>query len=881
MGTAAENRANVTLQNVVFSDCDVNQDSSVPGSGQAGAIMSDLGALTMQNSMVLSSDAAIAGGGLMLINQSSANITGSTIARNSAASFGAGIYVQGSNIVFDNGRIINNEISPGVSEAAGASLGAGIFATPDAGVNAPVTGSISNSVISNNIGLPIYDDDRTNGPINDLRYNNNQIFSTTFGTSVYNNPLSGLKTVAQLNSLVVSRSNGTSTAKSQTANSAPASAPVVGAILAVPPAILPVNAAGDSAPPTISYLGYAWSGASATLDSGSVSGNAGLSPTVATGTHVLAVGSTQFPVTVGLAATPSAALSANPNPIPSGATSTLSWSTPGGTFLDDAIDQGVAIAATASGSVGVSPSVSTTYRFFDVVEEGGDTAAVTVDIGTVPGVPTITDPSAGQVIGVEGVTFTWTSPSGATSYDLRIVNGAGATVFTGTLSGGSSTLIGLPSNGTYTFRVRACMGTISDSTCSAFASRTFTVSLVAPSAAPTITFPTANAAFSTSQQTLQWTTVAGNPSLPDLFYEVVLTNRTTGQTELNLRTRHPTAQAAAILRSVPYRMQVRACQAACGPFSAPVNFSVALGAVPSTAPSITSAVVNGGNSLTASWTAVTGAEWYQIQVIQPRPAGPGGSALTVAARQVSATSVTLPVPAGQASVIVAACNGDGCGPYSPAMGINPTGPNPSAAQMGSPLDGSVVNGPSVLFTWTRVPGDSGNTVYRLYVQDVSRSRAALDVYTTQNFYGALLKAEGSKYAVQAIANPGTANQVNGPPVTFTVRGSSGVAPTLMAPTNASVLNAGNILVGWTPVPGATLYEYLLSVQGASVASGRGVTPGIFVQVPLAAVNGQPTVYNGIVRACPAGQTCAPGSDAGWGPWSSAAGSGGISFTIVP
>ena len=402
-----------------------------------------------------------------------------------------------------------------------------------------------------------------------------------------------------------------------------------------------------------------------------------------------------------------------------------------------------------------------------------------------------------------------------------------------------------------------------------------------PTAAPTITSPTANAAFTTSQQTLQWTTVAGNPALPDLFYEVVLTNRSTGQTELNLRTRHPNAQTNAILRSVAYRMQVRACQAACGPFSAPVDFSVALGAVPTEKPTVTDASVNSDNMLTASWTAVAGAEWYQVQVIQPKPAGPGGSALTVAARQVNGTSVTLPVPAGQASVIVAACNGDGCGPYTPAWVIMPTGANPSAPQMGSPLDGSVVNGPSVLFTWTRAPGDTGNTMYRLYVQDVSRSKAALDVYTTQNYYGALLKAEGGKYAVQAISNPGLPNQVNGPPVSFTVRGTSGVAPTLMAPTNASVLPPGNVLVGWTPVPGATLYEYLLSVQGEGVASGRGVTPGIFVQVPLTAVNGQPTIYSGIVRACPAGATCAPGSEAGWGPWSSAAGSGGISFTIVP
>jgi len=207
--------------------------------------------------------------------------------------------------------------------------------------------------------------------------------------------------------------------------------------------------------------------------------------------------------------------------------------------------------------------------------------------------------------------------------------------------------------------------------------------------------------------------------------------------------------------------------------------------------------------------------------------------------------------------------------------------NPAAPQMGSPLDGAVVNGPTVMFTWSRVPGDTGDTMYRLYVQDVSRSRAALDVYTTQNFYAAALKAEGGKYAVQAIVNPGLANEVKGPPVTFTVRGTSAVAPTLMAPTNGSVLKAGNVLVGWTPVPGATLYEYLLQAHGQAVASGRGVTPGIFVMVPLTAVNGQPTGYNGIVRACPAGQTCVGGSDAGWGPWSSAAGSGAIGFTVVP
>jgi hypothetical protein len=36
-----------------------------------------------------------------------------------------------------------------------------------------------------------------------------------------------------------------------------------------------------------------------------------------------------------------------------------------------------------------------------------------------------------------------------------------------------------------------------------------------------------------------------------------------------------------------------------------------------------------------------------------------------------------------------------------------------------------------------------------------------------------------------------------------------------------------------------------------------------------------------VRACPAGASCAPGSDTGWGPWSNEAGPGVTNFTITP
>jgi hypothetical protein len=293
--------------------------------------------------------------------------------------------------------------------------------------------------------------------------------------------------------------------------------------------------------------------------------------------------------------------------------------------------------------------------------------------------------------------------------------------------------------------------------------------------------------------------------------------------------------------------------------------------------------------LTVTWSAVSHADLYQVQVIQPN-SGPGGGALTVAARQVSGTTVTLPVPSGQANVIVAGCNGDGCGPNSGSVSINPAGPNPMVPNLGQPMAGTIVSGPVVVFSWSRIPADVGNTVYELYVQDLSRQAPAMVVYTKQNFYGAYFEAEGSRYDAIVIANPGP-SPLQGPPNGFNVSGTSSTAPTMVQPghqdtglgnaTAPGSLTKGNIQLGWTPVPGATLYEYYVAIQGQPNPTVLGLTPGLLVQAPLAAVNNQITLYTGITRACPAGNTCTLSSDAGWNPWSNVAGPGGTNFTITP
>jgi hypothetical protein len=498
--------------------------------------------------------------------------------------------------------------------------------------------------------------------------------------------------------------------------------------------------------------------------------------------------------------------------------------------------------------------------------------------------PTITAPASGQVLGVSVVELAWASVVGAAGYDVRITS-AGQTVFSGTLLGSDEpkTWVSLP-KGSYSLAVRACNAAgFSDTNCGPYATRSFHVQLIAPTGAPTITSPTQGATLTASTRTFTWTAVAkADPGL-SLAYEVLLVNVAAGNVpELQISVPDPNLSTVFTLHSsTQYELKVRACQAGCGPWSAPVTFAVDLPSVPTSAPTIGSCNVTGGNSLTCSWSAVSGADAYQVQVVQPPPAGPGGGALTVAARQVSTTNVTFPVPAGEATVFLSACNGDGCGPYA-TRDITVPGPNPVQPNLGPPMAGTVVAGPSVIFAWNRIPGDTGsNTWYRLYVQDLSRQAAALDVYTKANYYAAYFKAEGARYDALVVSNPGLPGQVVGPAQGFNVSGSSATAPTMVAPAHNSTVAAGNVQLGWSPVPGATLYEYYVAVPGGSTATARGVTPGLVAYVPLAGAAGG-TSYSGIVRACPEGATCAVGSDAGWGPWSNEPGGPGVSnFTVTP
>ncbi len=484
------------------------------------------------------------------------------------------------------------------------------------------------------------------------------------------------------------------------------------------------------------------------------------------------------------------------------------------------------------------------------------------------GTPDIVAPVPSEIIGVPSISLKWSAVTGATGYDARVrVAATGGLLFQGSFTGQNATftVVDLP-QGELEFIVRACIAGFSDANCGGFGTRFFTVNLPTPPANPTITAPGAGGTFSASTTEFRWQPVTSATS-----YLVQLIDLATGQFTYQISALAPITSTVLTSRSGSYELRVSSCTILCNTSTDnAIRFQLAIPPNPNVAPVISQATVTGGNSLTVTWGAVAEADVYRVFAIQPNT-GPGGGALTVAAKQVSTTTATTPVPSGQAGVLVAACNGNGCGPFSQPASINAAGPRPAAPLLATPTPGTDADGPGVIFTWSRIPGDNGsNTTYQLYVGDLSRNAPALNVVTPNNFYGANLNSEGRRYDALVIANPGP-NQIVGPAVGFTVRGTAPATPIITVPAHQSIVPTGNIRFQWTPVQFAVLYQYYFVPVLQPTVITTGLTPALSATLPVPAIGGVLTNYSAIVRAClDTINFCRLNSDVGWSGWSLAA-----------
>jgi len=268
-GTLATDRLPVQISGTVFDACDVQQ-SPTAGGGTGGAVNGALVALTLDDSMVLDSDAAGngSGGGLFLAGESDARIARTIFAGNLADHAGGAVFAGDSNVEISGSSFIANQVGSG-AEPLDASRGAALYFIPSEGGQphagtGDASGTVSQTTFSQNAGLPIWDVDFGGaGPVNTMQYDGNEVFSTTYGDKVYVDTFadpgrSGLD-VGSLNALVIRRNGGPTTVKSTVSNQALADPPVAGSLKAMPPAGSPSS---RSAP----FLAYAWTGRAATLN---------------------------------------------------------------------------------------------------------------------------------------------------------------------------------------------------------------------------------------------------------------------------------------------------------------------------------------------------------------------------------------------------------------------------------------------------------------------------------------------------------------------------------------------------------------------------------------------------------------------------------------
>jgi len=400
MGTLADNRISVLLDQVVFSGCSV--DDVVGDGAYGGGLHGTLTDLTWKDSMVVDSSASGTdpenltsasqglGGAGALFRDCRLDLTDTVFSGNRADHGGGALYLLGSEIAeFSDNTFVANVVSPGVTLPAFQSRGAALYVGPMLGRSLDATGAVMNSVFSDNEGLPIYESDALAthpcGCANRVTYEGNRFFNTIYPDEVYRSTIiTGTRSAEELNTLVVDRGSGDTTKKSSLeTNVGEVEAVAVAELRLAPGAILIDNATGGNPSQTQSMLSWVWNGDCAELDgleldssterSGSLS--AGL------GAHSLSVWSDgpcsgmaplsdQASVLAG--PNPAARLSVSPNVIANGAGTEVAWDLLSGGLLTGVISNGVMDEVTEpSGSVQITPANSTHYHLTLTTKQGG------------------------------------------------------------------------------------------------------------------------------------------------------------------------------------------------------------------------------------------------------------------------------------------------------------------------------------------------------------------------------------------------------------------------------------------------------------------------------------------------------------------------------
>lgn len=465
---------------------------------------------------------------------------------------------------------------------------------------------------------------------------------------------------------------------------------------------------------------------------------------------------------------------------------TVAWSTVSGATryrLEESVDNGAWTQVVETTGAGWSPSgkPNGTYRYRARSCSLGCSdysAIVTVLVELAPtGVPALTAPTYNT-----GGSYTvqWNAVAMATRYELDEQVNGGPWVQVQNAAETSRGLSGKPS-GNYGYRVRACSG----GGCAAWSATAVVVVELPPPSVPTLSAPAQGLS---GAYVVSWGASSGATA-----YE--LQESAGGAAWTVAYSGASLSMSFAGRPAGTYGYRIRACNGAgCTGFSATSNTTVIY--PPASAPTLSAPSQGLSGTYTVSWTAVTGAQTYQLE----ESANGGGWTL---AYNAAGTSVGFSAkPSGSYAYRVRACNAAGCSGFSGTSSTAVIYPPSSAPTLSVPSQGPSGN---YAVSWTVV---SGSATYQL--EESANGAGWALVYNAAGTSVAFSTKPAGSYSYRARAC--NAAGCSG----YSATGSTSViyppstAPALSAPAHGI---SGNYTVSWTAVGGAATYQLEQSASG--------------------------------------------------------------------
>ncbi|BCS34401.1 hypothetical protein TBR22_A36310 [Luteitalea sp. TBR-22] len=468
--------------------------------------------------------------------------------------------------------------------------------------------------------------------------------------------------------------------------------------------------------------------------------------------------------------------------------------------------------ANACNSAGCSPYAAPVYFTTRT------TAAVpATPAGATPG----TTAAPGILLGTRAVTMTWGASTGASTYQLALVDmTSGATVVDTSVIGAAYTMP-LSTGRLYRWNVAACNA----AGCSAPTPMLYvtTPAETTTPATPGGASPGATAnpgpTLASNVFSAAWAASSGATS-----YNVVVRDSGTDVLVVDAHVTG-TAYAANLGAGRTYRWNVAACNSAgCSRYTAVLYFTTPTSGStptkpatpPGPSPGSTSSPgpTTGSSSVTVGWGASSGAANYGLAILDV------STGALVVDTYVTGTSYTASLSSGRTyRWNVAACNSAGCSSYTavlyfttptsgstPTKPATPTGPSPGSTSSPGPTAGSN----SVTVGWG---ASSGAANYGLAILDVSTGALVVDTYVTGTSYTASLSSGRTyRWNVAACNSAGCSSYTA---VLYFTTPTSGSTPTKPAtptsPSPGSISSPGpttgssTVTIGWGASSGATNY----------------------------------------------------------------------------